>query len=98
MAIDFTTALLRATNKAELIQVIQTYVSKANGYKNILVEIHGSRMEITADQDHDNGWERITMRTQLLNTDLDTGRDYYGRKQHCGLSEVDLTIIRNAIA
>lgn len=85
----FTSRLLDSLDEQSLVQVMKDMIPGFCGYKVTDVTFKDNVMTVMG--------EGSASPTTLLVYNLTTGIATYGRAGHCGLTPVDLTIIKNIV-
>lgn len=92
---DFTNALIAADTKAAVAVVLSDMVSHYCGYKVAEVTFAGTVMTVIGVVRNSDTLDDENV--IVLQADLVSGEDLIGRSLTCGLSRVDLEIIRNIV-
>lgn len=94
---QLTDALMTSVTVDGVIASIKAETPRYSGYTIESVKFDGSKMTIRGCRYDDNGHERLTSPTILLETDLNTCKDIYGRKNYLGFTTVDIELIRAVV-
>lgn len=94
---DFSVALINATSKDEVADVMKNFVPRFCGYEVSSVIIADGVLTINGLQTTDNGYSSHTNEIIILETELATCIDRIGKKHFCGLGPVDIEIIKNIV-